>query len=260
MISYFKELIHYRELLLTFAIRDLKVRYKQTIMGMAWAILQPLALMIIFTVVFSRLARVPSDGIPYPIFSYCALLPWIFFSTSVNMATPSVTNNMNLVTKIYFPREVLPIATVMACFVDFLIASVIFIGMMFFYHVNLNIYMLWIPLIMAIQIIFTLGIVLLTSCSNVFFRDIKHIMPIGLQIWMYLTPIIYPVSLIPEKWRTLYMLNPMAGIIDGYRRVILQASPPEFKFLLLASCVSLVLFFLGYSYFKKAEGVFADVI
>jgi lipopolysaccharide transport system permease protein len=260
MISYLKELISYRELLFTFAARDLKVRYKQAIMGMAWAILQPLALMIIFTVVFSKLAKVPSDGIPYPIFSYCALLPWTFFATSINLGTPSLTNNMNLVTKIYFPRELLPFASVMACFVDFLIASTIFIGLMFFYKVSLNIYMLWLPLIVLIQIIFALGIILFTSAGNVFFRDVKHIMPIAIQIWMYLTPIIYPISLVPEKFQAIYMLNPMAGIIDGYRSVILKASPPDIKYLALAFVISIALFLVGYVTFKKAEGVFADVI
>ncbi|MEW6088676.1 MAG: ABC transporter permease [bacterium] len=260
MFFYFKELFHYRELLFTFAARDIKVRYKQTIMGVGWALLQPLSLMIIFTIVFSKLVRIQSEGIPYPVFSYCALLPWSFFSNSVNFGVASITNNMNLVTKIYFPREVFPFSAVIASFIDFLIASIIFIGMIVFYKINLNFYMIWIPVIILIQIVFTLSIVLFFSALNVYYRDIKYIMPITIQIWMYLTPIIYPINLVPEKYRTIYMLNPMAGIIDGYRNVILKSLQPDFKHLILAACGSSILFILGYLYFKKAERVFADII
>ncbi|MDD5772180.1 MAG: ABC transporter permease [bacterium] len=260
MLTAIKDLIQYRDLLFILAARDIKVRYKQTFMGIAWALLQPLSLVIIFTIVFSKLARVPSEGIPYPIFSYCAILPWIFFSSSVNTGVSSIVSNMNLVTKIYFPREVLPFATMIACLFDFLIASIIFIGMMIFYKISLTIYMFWVPLIILIQIIFTLGFVLLSSAGNVFFRDVKHVMPILVQLWMYLTPIIYPLSLVPEKYKVFYMLNPMAGIIESYRNVILKDLPPDYFYLSLAFIVSLVLFILGYTYFKKSEKVFADII
>lgn len=259
-VRHLTKLYEYRELLLTFAWRDIKVRYKQSFLGAAWAILQPFSLMVIFTFVFSKFARVPSDGIPYPIFSYCALLPWTFFSTSLTTAIPSLISNMNLVTKIYFPREIFPLSAVIARFFDFLVASTIFVGMLIYYEVSLTFHMLWLPLIIVIQVFITLGVAFFASALNVFYRDVRHVIPLLVQIWMYLTPIIYPISLVPEKFRGIYMLNPMAGIIDSYRQIILQQQSPNFHYLIPSVIVGALLIFFGYTFFKAKEMKFADVI
>jgi lipopolysaccharide transport system permease protein len=260
MLSYTKELYHYRNLLRMWSLREIKVRYKQSLLGAAWAILQPLALMLMFTAVFSVIARVPSDGIPYPLFSYTALLPWTFFSTSISFAVPSLVNNMGLVTKIYFPREVLPLGAVIAAFVDFAVASSIFAALLVLYAVPLHFTLLWVPALVAIQVTLTLGVVFFASTFNVWYRDIRFVVPLGLQLWMYASPIIYPISLVPERWRVLYMLNPMAGLMDSYRRVILLGQPPQYACLLWAVFLSATLCIAGYVYFKRSEPEFADVI
>lgn len=260
MFTYLKELIRYRELLWQWVMRNIKVRYKQSLLGVAWAILQPLSATVIMAVVFSRFIRVSTDGIPHPIFYYSAMLPWTFSSTAISFGTSCLINNMELVTKIYFPREILPIAAVVASFVDLLIAAVIFVGMIVFYRVPVGLSWMWVPALLLIQILLTLGIVLLASALNVFYRDIRFVVPLGMQLWMYLTPIIYPLSQVPERFRSLYMLNPMAGLIDSYRRIVLQARWPDPTYLLTASIASVVLFVLAYVYFKRAEAVFADLI
>jgi lipopolysaccharide transport system permease protein len=260
LIASLRELDAYRGLLWMWTLREVKVRYKQSLLGAAWAVLQPLVLMIMFTVVFSYFARVPTDGVPYPIFSYTAVLPWTFFATSITFAVPSLVTNMNLVTKIYFPREILPVAAVAAAFVDFVVASIVFVGLMLAYRVPLRATLLWTPVILAIQIALTLGVVLAGATLNVWYRDIRFVVPLGVQLWMYASPVIYPVTLVPEQWRTLYMLNPMAGIINSYRRVILQGRPPEMQVLGLSAGVALLAMLLGYLYFKRSEGRFADVI
>jgi len=260
MLTDLRELLAYRELLITWVGRDLKVRYKQSLMGAAWAILQPLSATIIFAIIFSRFVRVPTGGIPYPIFYYSALLPWAFLSSSITFGVSSLVNNMNLVTKIYFPREILPIASVLASFVDFLIASLIFVGMMLFYRVPVGLSIVTLPVLVLIQVVLTVGIVLAASAMNVYYRDIRFVVPVGLQLWMYLTPIIYPVTLVPERFRGLYMLNPMAGLIDSYRRVILKAQWPNPFYLVTAAAISLLIFAVAYTYFKRSEALFADII
>jgi lipopolysaccharide transport system permease protein len=260
MINHLRELWHYRELLWSWTGREIKVRYKQSLLGAAWAIVQPLGTALIFTVVFARFIRVPTDGIPYPIFSYAALLPWTFFATSVSLATDSLVRNMNLVTKIYFPREILPIASVLAGLLDFAIAAIVFVGMAIYYHVAFSWSVVLVPILLIIQIILTLGVVLLASALNVFYRDVRFIIPLGLQLWMYLTPIIYPLSLVPERYRTIYLLNPMAGLIESYRRIIVQGEMPVLAQIAPAALVSFLLFLLAYAYFKQAEQVFADII
>jgi lipopolysaccharide transport system permease protein len=255
-----RELLSHRDLLVTWTIRNVKVRYKQSFLGAAWAILQPLSATIIFTIIFSLFVRVPTDGIPYPIFYYSALLPWTFFAAAVSNGVSSLLSNMNLVTKIYFPREILPLAAILSSLVDFVIASLIFVGMMILYQVPVSLSFVFIPLILLVQLTLTLGIVLVTSAMSVFYRDIRFVVPLGLQLWMYLTPIIYPLSTVPERFRSLYMLNPMAGVVDSYRRVILRGEWPQMTFLLLAAAVSIVLLVGAYRYFKRAEKVFADLI
>lgn len=260
MHNYLKHLYQYRDLLFTWTLREVKIRYKQSMVGGLWAILQPLILMIVFTLVFSFLARVPTDGIPYPIFSYSALLPWTFLATSISFAVPSLVNNITLVTKIYFPREILPLASVGAAFFDLAIASTIFLVLMMIYRIPLSPMFAWLPLLLLIQITLTLGIVLLLAAVNVFYRDIRFIIPLGTQIWLYATPIIYPVTLVPEWLRPIYMLNPMAGLIESYRRVILLGQPPVWQHIVLSAIVAIILFLVGYVYFKRSERLFADLI
>lgn len=261
MIGDLKTLFTYRELLFSITARDIKVRYKQAALGMAWAILQPLLLMVIFTIVFSRFVRIPTDGVPYPIFSYCGLLPWTFFASSLAFAIPSLVSNINLVTKIYFPREIFPIAAVAASFFDFVIASVVFVGMMLYYRVTVSMTMLvMVPVLVVIQILLTFGVVFVLSAVNVFFRDIRYIVPLGVQIWMFISPVIYPMSLVPVRFRFIYSLNPMAVLLDGYRSLILAGEMPPLKLLGLAAGVSVGLFVLSYRIFKKLEMRFADVI
>jgi lipopolysaccharide transport system permease protein len=260
MSAYLTELIGARELLLTWTMRDFKVRYSQSILGAAWAILQPLSLMVVYSVIFSVFIRVPTDGIPYPVFAYTALLPWTFFANSLNLAIPSLVSNMNLVSKIYFPREILPLSTILVGFVDFLIASSVFVLMLLFYRVAVGSVILLVPLVLLIQVILTLGISLLASAINVFYRDVRFVIPLALQIWMYLSPIIYPVNLVPERFRLLYFLNPMAVLIDTYRRTILFNQMPDWPYLGLAALVSVSLTVVAYRYFKRAEREFADVI
>ncbi|MGB8644430.1 MAG: ABC transporter permease [Anaerolineae bacterium] len=260
MLTNIKELYRYRELMWIWTLREIRVRYKQSILGALWAILQPLSMMLIFTLVFAFLTRVPTDGIPYPLFSYVALLPWTFFSTSVSLGFATLVGNMNLVTRTYFPREILPIGSVGASFFDFAIASSIFLLMLVWYQVPLTWAMAWLPLILVVQIFLTLGITLLGASLNVLYRDIRFIVPLGLQIWLYITPVIYPANLIPAWLRPVYMLNPMAGIINAYRLVILSGQQPGWSDFGLATIESIALFVLGYQVFKRLEMLFADII
>ena len=255
-----QELYWHRELLLAWSQREIKVRYKQSLLGGAWAILQPLSLMIVFSVIFTHFVKMPSDGIPYPVFSYSALLPWTFFATAISFAVPSLTQNMNLVAKTYFPREILPTAAVLAAFVDFAVASVVFVGLFLFYHMPLTAALLLLPLLLAIQLMLTLGVVLFASAINVFYRDVRFVVPLALQLWMYATPVIYPASLVPERFRAVYMLNPMAGLVEAYRAVALRAEPPDWSSVATAAAISTLSLLAGYLYFKRAEPRFADVI
>jgi lipopolysaccharide transport system permease protein len=259
--SHLKELFKHSELLFLITQREIKVRYKQSVLGIVWAVLQPFSMMLVFSLFFGRFQKIPSDGIPYPLFSYSALLPWTFFATSLAFAIPSLIQNSQLITKIYFPREIIPLASVFAAFVDFLIASLIFIGMMIYYQVAPTWYLLYIFPLVTVQLLFTIGVCLLLSSFTVLYRDVRHTLPLVIQVWMYITPVIYPVSTVPEKYRTLYMLiNPMAGIIDGYRRAIVQGRAPELSYLGLAAAVSLFLVWAGYKYFKRLEHEFADIV
>lgn len=258
--DYINELYRYRELVLVWGLREIRVRYKQSFMGAAWAILQPLTMMVVFTIVFSRFARVPTDGIPYPIFSYTALLPWTMLATAISFGVPSLINNLNLVVKTYFPREVLPIGAVGASFFDFLVASSIFIVMLLYYRIEVTWSILWLPLVLFLQLVLTLGIVFIGSALVVLYRDVRFIVPLGLQIWLYLTPIIYPVTLVPAQFLPLYMLNPMAGIITAYRQIILYGQPPNWSYLVISGVEAVLIFLAGYWIFKKLEVSFADII
>jgi lipopolysaccharide transport system permease protein len=251
---------HARELLWVWTGRQIKARYKQTVFGFGWAVFQPLALSAVFAVVFSYLVHVPSEGVPYPVFIYSAMVPWTFFSRALSAALPSIVGNMSLVTKIYFPREVLPIATVATQFVDYLCGLAVLIGMLVYYRVPVAPPLLLMPVILVVQMTLMIGLALAAAAANTFFRDVNQMMPLLLQIWMYACPIVYPLSLVPSWLRPWYLLNPMAGIIDAYRQVIVKGAPPDWQALGTAAVVSVVIAIAGYATFKRLEDQFADVI
>jgi lipopolysaccharide transport system permease protein len=260
MREYFHELRAHLPLVVTFARRDVRARYRQTAFGVAWAIIQPFSLMVVFTAVFSKFARVPSDGIPYPIFAYSALIFWMCFATSVSQGTMAMVANANLVRKIYFPRETLLLAVLLSTGMDLLVASGIFVGMLAYYGVGLTWAALWVLPLFAIQELLTLGVICMTSAVEVHFRDIGHALPLALQLWMFATPVAYPLSLVPEWLLPLYHLNPMATVIDGYRRVLLLGDLPDLMQLWVSLGVAMVLLSVAYFGFKRAERTFADVI
>ena len=260
MIAHLKELYRYRDLLLSLAIRDVKVRYRQTLLGVVWAVLQPLAFMLIFTLVFSKFGQVSSDGTPYPLFSYTGLVPWTFFATGLSLTVNSVAANMSLVKKIYFPREVFPIGAAMGCFIDFLVASCLVVALMAIYKVPANPQLLWLPWLIGIEVALLIGISLFASAMNVFYRDVKYIVPLLVQLGMFVTPVIYSASMVPARFRHWYMLNPMAVVIDGIRRVVLHGQPPELFPLLVSTGLVVVLVLAAYRYFKHVEITFADLI
>jgi lipopolysaccharide transport system permease protein len=256
----FRELWEYRELLSFFVWRDIKVRYKQTVLGAAWAIIQPFFTMVIFSLFFGRLAKVPSDGLPYPIFSYAALVPWTFFASALTQASNSLVVSANMVKKIYFPRLTLPIATVLAGVVDFALAFVVLMGMMLFYGLTPTINILWLPLFLLLALVTSLGISLWLSAMNVQFRDVHYTIPFLTQAWLFVTPIAYPSSLLPEPWRTLYGLNPMAGVVEGFRWALLGTDTPPGPMTLVSAVVAVALFVGGALYFRRMEQHFADVL
>jgi lipopolysaccharide transport system permease protein len=255
-----RELVQYAYLILSFARRDIRARYKQTALGAAWAVLQPLSLMVVFTLVFEKVARIPTDGTPYPLFSYSALIFWSFFSSSMSQGTLAMTANANLVRKIYFPRETLLLAVMLSAGLDLAIASAMLAALMFFYGATITWTVLWVPLLLALQVLFTFALVCLTSAIHVYFRDIGHALNLGLQLWMFATPVAYPMFVVPESLRSLYLLNPMASIIDGYRRAILYGQPPDLPRLGIVLVFVVALLGLTYFGFKRAERTFADVI
>jgi len=257
---YLDDLIRHRHLILSFAQRDIRAKYKQTIFGIAWAVFQPFSLMVAFTFVFSRFAQVDSEGIPYPIFSYSALIFWTCFASSVSQGTIAMAANANLVRKIYFPRETLLLAVMISALIDLGIAALVFFGMLVYYGIGLTWVSLWVIPLLALQVLITLAVICVTSAVHVHFRDIGHVLPLALLLWMLATPVAYPLSSVPASVRSLYMLNPMAGIIDGYRRVLLHGSPPDLPYLLAAFGVALFGVTVAYLFFKRAERTFADII
>ncbi len=249
-----------RELLFRWTRREFGVRYSQSVLGAAWSILQPLALMLIFSLVFAFFMQVPTNGIPYPVFAYSTILPWTLFANALSFAIPSLVNNFNLVSRIYFPREILPLAALLVSFIDFLIAGVVFIGLLILYQIPFSGTMLLLPLVIMVQMIFTFALTLFGAALNVFYRDIRFLIPLALQIWMYLCPVIYPSDLVPDRFRVLYFLNPMATLMESYRRLIFFNQGLDIPYFLLALVMSLLLLVAGYAYFKRAESQFADLI
>lgn len=254
------EFWHYRELLYFLSWREVKLRYKQAALGAAWAIIQPLFSMIIFTLFFGRLAGVPSDGIPYPLFSFCALVPWTYFSGSLTLAGNSLVSNANLVTKVYFPRVLLPAATVISGMLDFAIGSVFLVLMMIYYHVRPGWQLIFAPLFIFSMMLLALGISMFLAAFNVRYRDVKYALPFIVQIWLFVTPIIYPVSYLPAKYQKILALNPMAGIVEGLRACLFSSRQMPWKLAGISWSVTLVLLIGGAIYFRKTERSFADIV
>jgi lipopolysaccharide transport system permease protein len=259
--NYWNDLWRFRELFLFLAWRDILVRYKQTIIGLAWSIIRPFLTMIVFTVIFGRLAKFPSDGVPYPILVYAAMLPWQFFSTCFSDASNSLLNNSNMLTKIYFPRLIIPVSTVIVNLVDFLISFVILIGLMLWYHFVPSWNIIYLPLFLGLALITSIGSGVYIAALNVKYRDFKYIVPFVVQFGMQISPVGYSSDIIPEKYRLLYSLNPMVGVIDGFRWCILgDRSHIYLPGLLLSIGLIVLLLFLGVWYFRKTEKTFADII
>lgn len=255
----FRELWNYRELLRFLVVRDIKVRYKQTVLGGLWAILQPFMNMIVFTIFFGHLTNIPSEHLPYPIFVYAALLPWQFFSVGIGSSGNSIVANSNLISKVYFPRMIIPAASLGAGFLDFLIAFVILILLMVYYGIYPGPGIFIFPVLMALVAVATLGVGMILAALNVAYRDFRYVIPFMVQFWLFATPVIYPVSIVPVQWRWLINLNPMAGLITGIRASLLNLalSWPDMA---ISGTVSVGLFVIGIFYFKKMERRFADII
>lgn len=253
-----KELWAYRELLYFLTWRDVKVRYKQTALGAAWALIQPLATMVIFSLFFGRLAKVPSDGVPYPLFSLTGLVPWMFFSNGLSQSSNSLVGNSRLITKVYFPRLIIPMATVMAGVVDFAISFVLLLGMMVYYRVSPSWHMAYVPLFALLAFVTSLGVGLWFSAWNVQFRDVQYVIPFVAQFWMYATPIAYPSSLLKEPWRTVYGLNPMVGVVEGFRWTVLGTTTRPGPMLIASVVAAFALLISGAFYFRRMEKTFAD--
>jgi lipopolysaccharide transport system permease protein len=258
--SGFRDLFHYRDLLWTLTLHRVKVRYKQSLLGIAWAVLQPLLLMVVYTIIFSVVTKMPHEGAPYAIFVYAALLPWTFFSASVTSAATSLVAHNNLITKVYFPREILPLTYVFAALFDFAIASVILAVLLFVYHVPVGITILFALPVMLVAFLFALAASLFLSAFQVRFRDIGIAMALIMQLWMYATPVVYPLSVVPRRFLLPYCLNPMAGVVENFRQVVIQHGTLNGGILLPGVLVSVLLLPAAYLYFKTAEATMADVI
>jgi len=254
------ELWHYRELLYFLTWRDIKVRYKQTVLGAAWAIIQPFFTMVVFSLFFGKLAKVPSDGIPYPIFAYAALVPWTFFANGLSQSSNSLVDNANMLKKVYFPRLVVPLSSVISGVVDFILAFTVLLGMMLFYGIYPTINVLWLPFLLLLTLTTSLGVGLWLSAMNVQFRDVRYTVPFLTQFWLFATPIAYPSSLLSEPWRTLYGINPMVGVVEGFRWALLGTDTAPGPIILVSSLVALALLVSGCFFFRRMEKTFADVV
>jgi len=256
----FGELWRYRELIFFLTWRDIKVRYKQAVLGIAWAVLQPLLTMAIFTIIFGVLLNTPSQGLPYPLFALTALIPWQLFSTALQRSSISLVGNANLITKIYFPRIAIPLSTIFAALIDFGISFVVLLGVMAFYRVWPGLMILWLPLFILLSLLTSLAVGLWLSALNVQYRDIQHMVPFLIQVWMYASPIVYPIETIPAGfWRGIYSLNPMVGVIQGFRWALLGGTHPDIT-LIISIIVVLILLISGLYYFRRMEKTFADIV
>lgn len=254
------ELWQYRELLYFLVWRDIKVRYKQTALGAAWAIIQPLFTMLVFSLFFGKLGKMSSDGIPYPIFSFAALVPWTFFANGLTQASNSLVSSSNLIKKIYFPRLAVPIATVLSGIVDFALSFVVLLVMMLYYNITPTRNVVWLPLFLLLTLIASLGISLWFAALNVEFRDVRYVVPFVVQFWLFATPIAYSSSLLPDPWRTLYGLNPMVGVVEGFRWALLGTNTRPGPMIALSSLVAVLSLVGGAYYFRRMEKTFADIV
>jgi len=255
-----RELWSYRELLYFLVWRDVKVRYKQTALGAAWAIIQPFFTMLVFSLFFGRLANIPSDNIPYPLFSFAALVPWTFFANGLGQSSDSLVGNANLIKKVYFPRLVVPFAAVLSGVVDFVLAFVVLLVMMLFYGRVPTINAIWLPLLLLLALITALGVGLWLSALNVEYRDVRYVVPFLTQFWLFATPIAYPSSLLSEPWRTLYGLNPMVGVVEGFRWALVGTDTAPGAIVLVSALAALAILISGSYYFRRMEQTFADVV
>lgn len=255
----FNELWHFRELLYYLTWRDIKIRYQQTVLGLFWAVLQPFLTMVVFSLFFGKLGKMPSEGIPYPIFNYTALLPWQFFENSITVSTNSLVLNSNMITKVYFPRLFVPISGVLSGLVDFAVAFIVLIAMMLYYKITPTIGVLLLPVFLLLAFITAMGVSLWMSALNVKYRDVRYIVPFLARFWFFATPIAYSSSLLKEPWVTLYGLNPMVGVVEGFRWALLGTAPPT-SMIFLSAIVSVIVFVSGLFYFNRTEKTFADVI
>lgn len=255
-----RELWEYRELVYFLTWRDVKVRYKQTILGAAWAILQPLLTMVVFSIFFGKLAKIPSDNIPYPLFSFAALVPWTFFAHGVTQSSNSLVTSANLIRRIYFPRLAIPLATIFSGAVDFVVAFGVLLVMALFYGITPTLNIVWLPAFLLLAAVTALGVSLWLTALNVMYRDVKYVVPFLVQFWLFATPIAYPSSLLHEPWRTLYGINPMAGVVEGFRWALLGTSPGPGPMIYASAAAAVLLLVGGAYYFRRSERSFADLV
>lgn len=255
-----KEFWHYRELFYFFVWRDMKVRYKQTVLGASWAIIQPFFTMVVFTLFFGRLAKMPSDGIPYPVFSYSALVPWTYFATSLSLTGNSLVGNAHLITKVYFPRVTIPASAAFSGLVDYGIASLVLLGMMAYYGIQPSLELMMWPVLIIPLVFLSLGVGMILAALNVRYRDVKYVIPFFVQLWLFLSPIIYPTSIIPERFRFMGALNPITGIIEAFRASLLPSKQIDWSLLGISMFLSVLFFAFGLFIFGKTERSFADII
>ena len=256
----FGELWDFRELIYFFVWRDIKIRYKQTAIGAAWAVLQPLLTMLIFSLFFGRLAHIPSEGLPYPIFYYSALLPWMYFAAALQNSTNIIVENQRVITKVYFPRLTLPLASVLSGLVDFGVSFLMFVVLMIYYGIRPTAAIIWFPAFILLAILTALGVGLWLSALNALYRDVRYVLPFLVQFWMFASPVAYPASLVPQKWRWLYGLNPMAGVIEGVRWSLTGNTARPGRLIFVSTAAVLVLLVSGIAYFQKVETTVADVV
>ena len=255
----FRDLWAYRELLYFLTWREIKVRYKQTVLGFAWAIIQPFMMMVVFTLFFGNLAKIPSEGIPYPLFNYAALLPWTLFAEGISRSSLSMVQNVNLVQKVYCPRLIIPISGILSPLVDFAIASTILVGMMFYYGYPPTVKVLWLPAFIMLALMTSVGVGLWLSAMNVKYRDVRYVIPFLVQLWLFASPVVYSSSLLPQKYQAIYGLNPMSGVIEGFRWALLGTEPPG-SLIAISVIIIIVILISGAFYFRRNEKTFADVI
>ncbi len=255
-----RELWEYRDLLFFLAWRDVSVRYKQTVLGATWVVLQPLLTMAVFTFIFGRLANVPSEGVPYPVFCFSALLPWQYFSSTLNNSANSLVNNANLISKVYFPRLLIPLSSMFPTLVDFGLSFVVLLVLLFYYKINLTGKVVWLPAFVLLLIMTTLGISLWFSAWNIRYRDVRYIVPFITQFGLFVSPVVYPISVVPERWRLIYAINPMVGVIEGCRWSLLGKETLPAKVVALSVAVSVLVLVGGAFHFRRAEREFADIV